>query len=103
MSTTTRRRYTAKQKVSILRQHLIERKPISDVCQAHGIRPSMFYNWQKRLFENGAAAFASDKDPQHQKLERKVKALQTKLEHKDRVIAQVTEEFVNVKKQLGDP
>src|SRR5262249_38707979 len=38
-------------------RHLIERVPVSDVCDQYKIQPSMLYNWQKQFFENGAAAF----------------------------------------------
>ena len=30
---------------------------MSVLCEKHGISPVNFYNWQRQLFENGAAAF----------------------------------------------
>jgi len=30
---------------------------VSEVSEAHGINPGMFYQWQKAFFENGAKAF----------------------------------------------
>lgn len=30
--------------------------PISEVCEKHQLIPTQFYQWQKTLFENGAAA-----------------------------------------------
>jgi transposase-like protein len=47
MSKTERRQYSGAEKVKILRLHLLEGKPISDVCEQHGINPSLFYQWQK--------------------------------------------------------
>lgn len=44
---TPRRHYTPEQKVNILREHLIERTPVSDLCDRHGIAPTLFYQWQK--------------------------------------------------------
>lgn len=32
------RRFTAEQKVAILREHLLEKKPISEVCEACPLR-----------------------------------------------------------------
>jgi hypothetical protein len=55
--TTKRKHYSAPEKVAILRLHLLEKKPVSDLCDEHGIHPTLFYRWQKELFENGAAAF----------------------------------------------
>ena len=52
-----RRHFTGAQKLAILREHLIEKVPISDVCQKHGIQPTLFYLWQKKLFEDGAVVF----------------------------------------------
>ena len=52
---TPRRHYTPEQKVNILRQHLIERTPVRDLCDQHGIAPTLFYQWQKTFFEKGTA------------------------------------------------
>jgi transposase-like protein len=49
--------YTGQQKIAILREHLIENVPVSEVCKRHGISVVNFYNWQKILFEEGAAFF----------------------------------------------
>ena len=46
-----------REKVAILRLHLLEHTPVSDLCDQHGIHPTMFYRWQKEFFENAAAAF----------------------------------------------
>jgi len=52
-----RRRFAAQEKVAVLRQHLVEKAPVSEVCDQHGLNPTAFYRWQKEFFENGAAAF----------------------------------------------
>ena len=57
MTKQIRRKFTPQEKVTILRQHLLEGKPVSDICDSHGLKPSLFYRWQKEFFENGAAAF----------------------------------------------
>ena len=57
MTQQIRRKFTPQEKVAILRQHLLEGKPVSDVCDFHGLKPSLFYRWQKEFFENGSAAF----------------------------------------------
>jgi transposase-like protein len=50
-----RKHYTAEEKVAILRRHLLEQEPISQLCDELGLRPTVFYRWQKELSENGAA------------------------------------------------
>src|SRR5712672_3196065 len=52
-----RRHHSAEQKVTILRRHLLEKAPVSDLCEEFGLQPTVFYRWQKEFFENGAAAF----------------------------------------------
>ena len=52
-----RKHYTPEEKVAILRRHLVEGVPISDLCDESGLQPTVFYRWQKEFFENGAAAF----------------------------------------------
>ena len=51
-----RRKFSGEEKVQILRKHLIEKIPVSEVCEAYGIKPTLFYRWQQELFEHGAAA-----------------------------------------------
>jgi len=88
-----RRKFSAQQKVKMLRQHLVKKVPISEVCDRNGIGPTQFYQWQKVFFENGTAAFEKAangrKDSQAKKLENKISHMQTKLSHKDEVIAEI--------------
>lgn len=46
----TRRRYSAEEKVRLLKLHLVENKPVSSICDQHQIHPTMFYQWQKTFF-----------------------------------------------------
>jgi transposase-like protein len=56
-NTRERRHFSPQQKVAIVKEHLVDGVPISDLCDRHHIQPAQFYLWQKQLFENGAAAF----------------------------------------------
>ena len=102
---TNRRKFSAQQKVQVLRQHLVEKIPISQVCDQHGMQPTQFYQWQKVFFENGAAAFEKlgngRKDSSAMKLERQNDQLKAKLATKDEVIAEIMESHVQLKKSLG--
>jgi transposase len=100
----TRRQFTPQQKVAILREHLVEQVPVSDLCDKHKLHPTLFYQWQKAFFENGAAAFESRR-PRSQSLskeEDKIAALEAKLRNKTEVLAEVVEELVRTKKELGE-
>jgi transposase len=52
-----RKHYTPEAKVAILRRHLLEKEPISELCDEVGLQPTVFYRWQKEFFENGSVAF----------------------------------------------
>ena len=97
------RQHSAADKVAILRQVLLEGQAVSKVCEDHDLSPTLFYTWQKQFFENGAAAFAKDTSAEQRDLERKVGELRQRLDQKDRVIAKVTEAFVKLKNEVGEP
>lgn len=103
MARKKRRNYTAEEKVALIKQHLLERVPVSDICEQQQLNPTVFYRWLKTFFENGTAAFQSSSkpDPLTRNLQRKVEKLETRLKEKNEVIAEVTEEFVSLKKERG--
>lgn len=96
-----RRHFTPELKVSLLRLHLLEKKPISDICQEHDLSVNLFYLWQKQFFENGTAAFENTghrRKPQDDAKDRKIAALQEKLQRKNEVLSELLEEHVQLKK-----
>ena len=96
-----RANFTAAEKVAIVREALLEGKPVSEVCERYRIQPSQFYQWQKQLFEGGVAAFGHDADRDAARLAKQVEALQSRLSQKDAVIAEISEEYVRLKKANG--
>jgi transposase len=101
-----RRNFTPEQKVALLRLHLLEKKPVSDICQEHNLSVNLFYLWQKQFFENGTAAFASTgkrRNADRDAKDRKIAALEGKLQRKNEVLAELMEEHVQLKKELGEP
>ena len=99
------RRFTAQQKIAIVRLHLIEKKPLSEVCQEHQIDPGTFYRWQKELFEHGAAAFeaqGSKAKADHAAKDKEIERLQLRLQKRDEVLAELMQEHVQLKKDLGE-
>ena len=99
---TQRRRLTPEQKIAILKAHLVDQKPISDLCDQHGIQPSQFYRWQQEFFERGSLVFESRGEKPSTALERKVTALEEKLVRKDSVLAELMDEHVALIKSLGE-
>ena len=98
-----RRHFTGIQKLAILREHLIEKVPLSDVCRKHDIQPTLFYLWQKKLFEEGAAVFESKAGQVRTQVaeEKKFAAIEGKLQQKNEVLAELMGEHITLKKKLG--
>ena len=102
MSRKPRKQYSAQEKVAILRERLLEGKPLSEVCERHDLQPTVFYAWQKTFFENGAAAFERKNKRAEEGKDRKIAVLQEKLANKNEVIAELMEENVRSKKANGE-
>jgi len=95
-----RKRYTSEEKVKILREVLEDGKSISSVAEGHGIHPNLVLNWRKQLFENAVQTFEIKRtDITDKALEKKEKALEDKIRHKDNVIAELAEELLGLKKK----
>ena len=90
------------EKVGIIREHLVEKRPVSDICDAYDIHPSVYYRWQKQFFEGGEKAFAPTNEKQVVKqLKQEIDQLEAKLRRKDAVLGEVMEEYVTLKKRNG--
>lgn len=96
-----RKQYTAEEKVTILRKHLLDKVAVSDVCEAYGLRPAVFYRWQKAFFENGAQAFQKAGEGQTAQLQARIVELEAKVVKKNEVLGEVMEELVALKKTNG--
>ena len=98
-----RKKFSPEEKVRLLRLHLVEKEPVSDICDRYGIKPNVFYHWQKVFFENGTAAFVQTgrKNGKARALEDKIAKLQGQLAGKDEVIAEIMASHVRLKKSLG--
>lgn len=102
---TARRKFSAQEKVQILRLHLLEHRPIWQICEQYQLNPTVFYRWQKDLLDHGTAAFGRAEngaaDRASQKLQKELAQLKAKLASKDEVIGEIMAEQVRLKKRLG--
>jgi transposase-like protein len=97
----TRHNYTPEEKVLILKRHLVEGVAVSALCEEYHLQPTVFYKWQQQFFENAAAAFTRDKEPQRKESKR-IQKLEEKLQKKNEVLSELMEEHVKLKKELGE-
>lgn len=102
---TKKRSFQPDDKVAAVRRHLVEGVPVSDLCDELEIKPTQYYAWQKQFFENGGLAFQrrNGKNRQQQGADqKKIAALQEKLQKRDEVVAELLQEHVQLKKELGE-
>jgi transposase-like protein len=101
----TRQQFTAQEKMALLRRYLVEKVPVSTLCDEAKLQPTVFYRWLKQLFENGAAAFErANGQPERPdlKAQRRIAHLEDRLRTKDTVLAELMEEHVALKKSRGE-
>lgn len=105
----SKRQYlTPEQKIAIVREHLLEGVPVSTLVDKHKIHAVQFYQWQKQLFEEGAVVF--ERKPNGYNVRRqdaakdqKIEQLEAKIQQKNDVMAELLEEHIKLKKELGEP
>jgi transposase-like protein len=100
-----RRRIGADQKATILKRYLVDKVPMSDLCDEYGIKPNQIYAWQKILFDNVEAAFHPVAKRAANKVsvqEEKIARLENKLQQKNEVISELMEENIRAKKSIGE-
>jgi len=99
-----RKPFTPEEKVAILRRYFVDKVPVSELCEELGLRPTVFYRWQKELFENGAAALQSQERPHRQveEKQKRIEFLEKKVQTKDEILAELMAEHIALKKVLGN-
>jgi transposase-like protein len=99
-----RKHYTSEEKVTILKRHLLDKIPVSDLCEELGLQPTVFYRWQKEFFENGASAFQSKQRPARQieEKQKRIEFLEKKVQTEDEVLAELMAEDIALRKGLGE-
>ncbi len=102
-----RRKFTPEEKATILRRHLADKIPVSDLCDEYHLQPSLFYNWLHQALEHLSPAFQDGRtrrgEEQTARVDRqRIATLEATLARKDAVIAEISEEYLALKKKVGD-
>jgi transposase-like protein len=101
----TRRHFTAQQKAEIVRRHVAGKEPVSDLADEFGLQPSLIHNWVNQVLAQAERAFerpAGKRRLEEAQERRKIDHLEAKLANKNEVIAELMQEHVQLKKELGD-
>jgi transposase-like protein len=99
-----RRHFTAQQKAEIVRRHLAGKEAVSDLADEFGVQPSQIHNWINQVLSQAERAFdrPSGNRRQQEAKDHKIAFLEGKLANKNEVIAELMQEHVQLKKELGD-
>ncbi len=93
-----RKRYSAEEKVMILKEHLEKQVSVADICEKYRIHPNQFYRWKKELFESAVEIFSKSRDRKKRSV---VKELEATLKDRNDVIIELLEENLKLKKFNG--
>ena len=77
------------------------------MCTEFDIKPTVFYAWQRLLFENAHLAFENGRQGRQAKAaenvkDQKIERLEAKVQRKNEVLAELMEEHTKLKKDLGE-
>jgi transposase len=104
-----RRYLSATEKAAIVRRHLVEKVPVSTLADALKIQPSQIHGWIKLVLDQAEAAFERSarsgqraQDRRVAQLEEQLAKSHQKLAKKNEVVAELMEEHVQLKKELGE-
>jgi transposase len=99
-----RRHFHDHEKVAILKRHLLDKVPVSNLCDELHLHPNQLYDWLKRFFDNGHLAFAKDHKAKavEEAQQAKIQQLQAKLTRKNEVMAELMEALTEEKKRNGE-
>lgn len=98
-----RRHYSSEQKVAIIKEHLVGKRPVSELCEQYGIAVNMFYRWQEEFFQRSAGVFDQlrARPAAERRMQEKVDKLEQRLHRKHEVLSELMEEHLILKKILG--
>jgi transposase-like protein len=99
-----RRHFAGAEKVAILKRHLLDKVPVSDLCDELHIYPNQFYGWLKEFFENGHVVFDNGRKAKavDDGKDKKIEQLEARLTRKNEVMAELMEAHTELKKTLGE-
>jgi len=99
-----RRHFDVTLKAQIVRRHLSGKEPVSALADEFGLQPTQIHTWVNQVLAQAEKAFersASNGRVESAK-DRKIEHLQAKLVQKNEVIAELMEDNVRTKKELGE-
>jgi transposase-like protein len=96
-----RNHLSAEKKVFILRELLDNKIPASQLSEQYGIHVNDILRWKKQLFEGATVVLERKKLRKSNEAEIRNQLLEAKLRRKDEVISIITQENLELKKNIN--
>lgn len=96
-----RNQHAATKKVEILREHLENQVPISELSRRYNVNPNLIHKWKKQLFEGAVDIFSRQHQSISQSQSIRVGKLEEKIKDKDSLIAEVLADNIHLKKKMN--
>jgi transposase len=93
--------FTAEQKVTILKRHLLDKVPAATVCKEYELSPSELRQWVQRFFEVGATAFEKAPVREPNALDRRIQSMEQRLQLVTKVLSEFRDNLTQLKKESG--
>lgn len=93
------RRFTVEEKLKILEEARQPSTTVAEVLRRHGLDAATYYRWE-RVAKAGMREALADRPRVRKGAEREVERLRSELEQKRRIIAEVVEENLELKRGL---
>ena len=93
------RRFTVEEKLKILAEARQAKTTVAEVLRRHGLDAATFYRWE-RVAKVGMQEALAERPRKGAGVEREVERLRGQLDQKRRIIAEVVEENLELKKGL---
>lgn len=94
--TVPRRTWSPKEKLEVLLE-AVAGGNVAEVCRRRGISENMYYEWRHRLFAKADLVFGLT-HPNHNRASTQIAKLEEQLRKKDSVIAEITQENLELKR-----
>jgi transposase-like protein len=99
----SRRSFSSEKKAALVKEHLVQNRKVSEICEEHDIQPTQFYRWKEEFLSNAFKAFENtDRKKEEKVLHNKISKLEDKLIQKSDVISELLTEHMALKKSLGE-
>lgn len=93
---------TPDQKFKIVKEQLMTKTSVADICKKYDIVPSAFYRYQEQFLNGALEAFKNPKDGPSKAELRQIEVQNKEISRMKNVISEIVFENVDLKKRYGE-